>query len=455
MVVSESFAKRVFGDSNPVGETLTLPSGQFYGSSQDFTVQGIMRDFPSNSHFHPDFVTTPSQDQFEYSWAWTYLLLAKNTNPKKIKTAVNSYLEQNQGSNPEEMKTEADLQKITDIHLNSDKLREIEPNGNWLNVYVLAIAAFILLLISISNYANLNMGMAGFSAKYMFINKLLGSSKNSVLRYFFIEGLFIVTASAILALLVSVPVNLFIEKTYGLNLLNGNFPAILFILLVFSLPALVFGMMPASDSLFSSFRLITKRNSPASIDRGKTSRALIIFQYGFSIALIISVIVISRQTKYALNSSLGVNENNIVCLESVHSDIQQKFKIFKEELLKYNSIESVSAMMEPPGGEANDMFPFEMEGYTTGEQNQEFDGIGVFPCDYSFASIFNLQFLSGQNFSEKNTDTEGSGEYIINEAAMHRLRYTNPDNIVGKKFRLIFSAPGSDISIPDGKLLVW
>ena len=223
MVVSESFAKRVFGDSNPVGETLTLPAGQFYGSSQDFTVQGIMRDFPSNSHFHPDFITTPSQDQFENGWAWTYLLLAKNANPEKIKTAINGYLEENQSSDSEEMKTEVHLQNITDIHLNSDKLREIEPNGSWLNIYVLAIAALILLLISISNYANLNMGMAGFSAKYMFVNKLLGSSKKSVLRYFFIEGLFIVAAASILALSISVPVNSFIAKDLRVESAQGKF----------------------------------------------------------------------------------------------------------------------------------------------------------------------------------------------------------------------------------------
>ncbi len=70
------------------------------------------------------------------------------------------------------MDTEVHLQKMTDIHLHSHKLREIEANGNIRNIYVLGIAALILLLISISNYANLNIGMAGFSAKYLFVNKL-------------------------------------------------------------------------------------------------------------------------------------------------------------------------------------------------------------------------------------------------------------------------------------------
>lgn len=453
MVVAESFARKVFGETNPIGEVLTLPAGQFYGESQDFTVKGVMKDFPSNSHFHPDFVTTPSKNQFKNGWAWTYLVLAKNSDLENVKAGITNYLKTNQKQNSEEMNTQVYLQKLTDIHLNSHKLREIEPNGSWLNIYVLAIAVLILLLISISNYANLNMGMAGFSAKYMFVNKLLGSSIYSVIRYFLMEGLFILIATSILALIISLPVNSLIAGFYGLNLLSGNFFSVIIIMLAFSLPALIFGMMPVLNSVFSSFRLVTKRNTAVVLEKGRISRSLIVFQYGFSIALIIAVIVISRQTKYALNSSLGVKEDNIVCLESVHASIQQKFEAFKEELLKYNSIESVSAMMEPPGGEANDMFPFEMEDYQPDEQSQKYDRIGVFPCDYSFATLFNLQFLSGQNFSQENKDAEGSGEYIINEAAMHRLKYNDPDKIIGKDFKLIFSSPGSGIEIPRGKII--
>ena len=150
---------------------------------------------------------------------------------------------------------------------------------------------------------------------------------------------------------------------------------------------------------------------------------------------------------------MGVQQDNVICFESVHASIQQKFGVLKEELLQYNSIESVSAMLEPPGGEANDMFPFEMEGYETEDPGQNSDGIGVFPCDYSFASIFNLQFLAGTNFTDNNKDNEGSGEYIINKAAMERLHYSNPEDIVGKDFKLIFSSPGSGITIPKGKII--
>ena len=148
---------------------------------------------------------------------------------------------------------------------------------------------------------------------------------------------------------------------------------------------------------------------------------------------------------------MGIETNNLICFEDVHSNVQNKFGVFKEELQKYNSIESVSAMFAPPGGEANDMFQFTMEGLVKNETNKADNMIGIFPCDYSFARIFNLNFLSGNDFSEKNEDNEGSGEYIINESAMRRLHYTNPHEIIGKEFELMPNI--GDIKIPSGKII--
>jgi putative ABC transport system permease protein len=451
MVVIESFAERVFGKENPIGQVFTLPAGQFYAEVQNFTVTGVMKDFPSNSHFHPDFITTPVQDRFTYGWAWTYLLLSENSNPDNVAKGITNFLTENREENSDVMDTEVHLQKLTDIHLHSNKLREIEANGNIRNVYVLAISALILLIISISNYANLNIGMAGFSAKYLFVNKLLGSSKRSVMNYFFVEGLFIVLATLLLTFIISIPVNSIITRFFGVNLLQGNFYFMTVVVVPFSLLSLVFGMLPVLKPVFLSLRIKSGNRTITTIESGGISRGLIVFQYAFSIALIISVIVISRQTNYAFKSGMGVQEDNIVVFESVHASIQQKFGVFKEELMQYNSIQSVSAMMEPPGGEANDMFTFELEGYKPDEQGEQYERIGVFPCDYSFASIFNLQFLSGTNFTEKNKDNEGSGEYIINEAAMKRLNHSNPNELVGKEFKLNFDSQGIDI--PKGKII--
>jgi len=434
MVVSESFAKKVFGNSNPVGQIMSLPPGQFNAEKSDFTIKGVMKDFPQSSHFHPDFIATPVEGDIQ-GWGWSYLLLSENADSENITNQYPQFLAANSEQTIEEIQTKAHLQKITNIHLHSDKLREIETNGNITNIYVLAIAALILLLISMSNFASLNLGMAGFSNKFMAVNRVLGSSKNTNLRYFLTESLMVVALSVVLFIVLSIPVHSVIKSSFEIDLLKGNLLLATVVVILFSLMGIFSGIQPVFKQSFSRLNTGTNQFEALKTKSIAVNKGIIVFQYTFAIILIAAVMVISRQTNYALNSSMGVQQDNVICFESVHGDIQQKFEIFKSELLKYNSIQSVSGMLDPPGGEANDMFPFELEGYQQEESSEE--RLGVFPCDYSFADLFNLQFLSGANFTEKNEDNEGSGEYIINEAALHQLNFSEPDSIVGKQFQLI------------------
>jgi len=450
MVVSVSFGKKVFGNHNPMGHILTLPAGQYYGKNIDVTIKGIMKDFPQNSHFHPEFIVTPG-DKGEFNrWAWTYLLLSNNANPDNIILRFKDFIAIQSGRKVVDIKTEAYLQNITDIHLHSYKLREIEPNSNMSVIYTLSIAILLLLFIAITNYVNLNIGMAVFSDKYLHVSKVFGSSRWMKMKYFLSEGIIIAIISIVICGLIVSFSHITIQKHFALNLFNGNTPLILSVIVLFGLISILSGILLMLKQEISNLKSGLNQYK-SNLSRKGVSKSLIVLQYTISIALIVAVFVIRRQTNYALDSSMGVKESNLICFENVHSNVQQKFEIFKAELLKYNSIEFVSAMLEPPGGEANDMFQFTMEGYIKNETNEADDKIGIFPCDYSFASIFNLHFLSGNNFSEKNEDNEGSGEYIINESAMKRLHYTKPDKIIGKEFGLIFD--NDVVKIPKGKII--
>ena len=449
MIITESFAKKVFGNLSPVGQTLTLPAGQYYSESSDFTIKGIMKDFPQNSHFHPDIITTPAYGKIE-GWAWAYLQLVPNTNPEKITSGYPAFLARQLNKPVDEIQTKAYLQKLTDIHLHSDKLREIEANGNTANLIVLALAALVLLLISMSNYASLNWGMSGFSNKFIAINQVLGSNRFTNLKFFFIESLIIITSSVLISLLIILPVNTLIHEVFQLDLLKNNWPFSIELIILFCLLGLLSGIQPvfAKSLAKTGMNSLTKRSSESG--NLTISKTITVVQYAFAIILIIAVFTISRQTRFALANSLGVPEGNIICFESVNMDIQKKFEVFKQELLKQGGIESVTAMMDEPGGEANDMFSFELEGHKKTDDQQQ-DYIGIMPCDYSFARLFNLKFLSGHNYSEQFTDNEGSGEYIINETALHYLGYSDPNNIIGKRFKLNTNIGG--IELPAGTII--
>ncbi len=451
MIISESYAKKVFGDDNPIGQVLTLPSGQFYAESIDFTVKGIMKDFPANSHFHPDFIVSP-EEKFSFdSWAWVYLLLTENANPNDITDKFLDFGSSVWKMEKTEIKMIPYLQCIEDIHLKSNKLREIEPNGNMVIIYTISAAAFLLLFIALINYANLNIGMAGFSDKFVFVNKLSGSSQKIALKQYFLEGLIVYLIVMAISYLFTVFADAYIQKQIGIKLFDGEIMLALLIVLIFGVLSLLASIAPMYKLILSKVNSVLDFKNLTNVKRKGVSNGLIVLQYTISIALIVAVFVIQRQTNFALKSGMGNNSSNLICIENVHANVQADFPIFKEELMKYNSIELVSAMFEPPGGEANDMFPFTMEGYVPDESNPQDNSIGVFPCDYSFAEIFNLEFLSGKNFSEKYEDTEGSGEYIINEAAMKRLGYSAAEEITGKEFDLNFF--NDFIQIPSGKII--
>ena len=122
-----------------------------------------------------------------------------------------------------------------DIHLHSNKLREIESNGNMSVIYTLSIAALILLFIALANYANLNIGMADFSDKYLFISKVSGSSIWMNLKYFLFEGIIIVLVSVIISGFIATFANIIIQKHFTLNLFSGNIPLIILVVVLFSL----------------------------------------------------------------------------------------------------------------------------------------------------------------------------------------------------------------------------
>ncbi len=451
MVIAESFAKRVFGTDNPIGQVLTLPEGQFNGIETDYAVAGIMQDFPRNSHFHPDLIASPVDKSVFEGWAWTYLLLHENADPAPITGGFKDFITTYYDVDADAFEVEAYLQNIADIHLNSKKTREIEPNGNMSVVYSFAIAALLLLFIALINYANLNIGMAGYSDKYLFVGKVFGASNRMQMNYFLSEGVVIALVSLACSGIISALVLVLIQQQFGLNLFTGNILFIVAVALGFSLLGILVGFLPVMRQFIANLKSSTDLSGGGNLKRRGISKGLIVLQYTISIALIVAVFVIHRQTTYALESSMGIENSKLICFENVHSNIQSRFAEFKEELKKYNSIEEVSAMMEPPGGEANDMFRFTLEGFVEDETDETDDLIGVFPCDYSFASIFDLAFLGGKNFSENHTDNEGSGEYIINESAMRRLNYSDPDEIVGKEFGLIFG--NEAISIPSGKII--
>ena len=443
-VISKSFANRIFGDVNPMGQLISLPPGHYNTIETRFTVTGVMEDFPQESQMHPDVLIMPGSDVIT-GWAYVYLLLKEKTTAVNINDKISQKLNEYYGvEEGDEAKMQAHTTNLKDIHLKSNLLREIEPNGSMSNIYLLGVAGLILLFISLSNFTSLNLGMAGYLGKFLTLNQILGSSKRIMMRYFLLESTIIIFSSLIVVLICSYQLNQLIFNRYQFNLLEGNEWFVLVILLIFSLLSLMAGVQPVVKNRFQNFTLEKQIKGETT---AQTHKVLLVSQFALAIVLLVGVFVISRQTDYALGNAMGAEEDNVIAIPYVHAEVQKDFDVFKSELLKQSAIGSVSAMMAPPGGETNDMFAFTMQDVP----NKDTKYIGVFSCDYSFANVFGLPFLGGKNFTEKNTDQEGNGEYLINETALHYLGFQDANAVIGKDFALI--SPVEGVQIPSGKII--
>jgi len=451
MVISESYAQRIFGRENPMGQVLTIPTGRFVGEELHLTVNGIMEDNPGNSHMHPQFIATPPQRSYLEGWAWTYLLLNEQAGSEGIREGFPSFLAEFGEQEAHEVDYTAHLQKITDIHLKSAKTREIEANGSMLVVYSFSMAVLILLFIALANYANLNRGMLRLSDSYIFVGRVFGASRRQQLLLYLCEGVLVLSMVLVLTWAIVYLGSRYIHQHIKLDLLDASIPFAMGITLGIAAIAFMAGFMPQARGYWRSLRVRLKSTSGARAGKLGLNKGLIVFQYTIAIMLMVAVGVIQRQTRHALQSAMGAEGNNIVCMEYQHSSIIEGFRSFKEVLLDYPSIEYVSAMFEKPGGEANDLFPFEMEGYVPGESGTNDNHIGIFPCDYSLPSLFGLRFLAGRDFSETYQDEAGLGEYLINESALQRLGFSEPRQAIGRSFQLFYHS--DIITIPSGQII--
>lgn len=446
VVISKSLSEKLFKNENAIGKVISLPKGHFNEEQTDFKVTGVMQDPVQKSHIHPDILFMPGKDKIK-GWAYQYILLNPNTNTTGLAGKLSMALSHlfNLEGTEDRVNLTAHLMNLKEIHLKSNLFREIEPNGSMSNIWVLAVAGFVLILISLSNFASLNLGMAGYLSTFLALNQILGSSKRIMGIYFLIESAIIILLAVGLLFLGMFRFNALIYENYQSNLLEGNGWFAFVTILIAALLMFTAGLQPV---LKNRFEHLTLNQTLQKTGKVKGHNTLLVTQFTLAIVLLIGVVVISKQTNFALDKGLGAQEN-IVCLPSVHSEVQKDFALFKAELLKEADITSVSAMMDKPGSETHDMFFYNLEGVPEPEPGSNL--IGVFAADYSFADVFGLQFLGGANFTGNNSDENGNGEYLINESALKQLGFQDANAVVGRGFEIVSPVP--EVTLPKGKII--
>jgi len=437
MVITQSAAKKYFGNENPIGKILKVDN-EF-----EYEVTGIVQDVPAQSHFKFDFLASFSSLKFLFrndrvmkGWiwnpCWTYVLLKKDANSDDLKQNLHEFALK-YFPKGEKSDYKLFLQPLTDIHLRSNLDYEIEKNDREEYVIILMIIAVLILSIASINFINLATAGTANRATEIGIKKIVGGTRKLLIGQFLVESLIITFISLLIAVSIvelSLPAFSEISGKIVSTDFRFRFDTIMGLVGLGILTAVISGIYPA---LYMSgleplrlLRGIIRQNKGAK----KVRKVLVLIQFTIAIALIIVSIGIFKQLKFLHTKDLGFKNREIIILNSEFSNLARKFADFKKELLKDTLIKHVTGMDYIIGQSHNTHF-FVPENYPENE-------LQFYPSLYvrdDFVKTFDINIVAGTDFTDN--EKNAGKEVLVNEEMVKYLNYDNNDSILGKIFRTV------------------
>lgn len=433
VVLSESIAKKIFGKENPIDKQIKIGT-----DTVRYIITGIMADFPRNSHFEANvlssFITNPQSK----STIWmnnsfnTYFLLKPNTKPESVDAKfpallekyVGPELQQYTGLSIKEFLAKGNiyryyLQNLTDIHLDTSVNQNFKAPVDPKYLKIFGSIALLIILIAAINFMNLSTAQATRRAKEVGIKKVTGSTKGMLIAQFLFES-FIITFCALIIAIIFIKAALpQFNNLLGIKLELKLF-AEWFTIPVIILFTLFVGILAGSYPAFflSSFNPyeVLKGSIKSSRANGKLRRVLVVFQFAVSILLIVGTLIMYQQIRYMLNKDIGFNKNNLIVINRAGA-LGSKMKSFKDAVKNIPGVVNVSSSTALPGRTNNN------NGYLLEGRKDETFLMATSWVDYNFIDTYGMKLASGRSFDESySSDAEGC---IINEAAIKNFNITD------------------------------
>jgi putative ABC transport system permease protein len=455
VALSQSQARKYFGDKNPVGSILTL-NNQF--GKTLYTVTAVYADMPPNSDLSFDAIfslqtlANPANlagndwarlDSFYGTYLTTFLQLPdqqRSGDPadyKALEAKINVLAKQR---NPDEQ-SQFLIQPATNIHLASSLSDVYRTSGSLGFVYLLSGIAGLILLIAWFNYVNLSTAGALKRAKEVGVRKVIGAGKSQLIGQFLGESLLLNSVGFGLALLLVISLqsafNAFVQKDLSLNVLNANgfWLAGVGLLLV---GAVASGGYVAFT--LTSFQPIqTLKGNGLSLSSGKGSwlrKTLVVAQFSASVALIIATLVLYRQLQYMQNKDLGMQLSQRLVIKGPQIKQEDSFKVgtaaLEDELNRLPYVKSFCQTGIVPGN----FYNFTANAITKqvprpGDDKKTYS-MGI--IDDRFLNTYEIGLAAGRNFTvgEAEAGYEKSAKVLINETSARQLGFASPEKAVGQ-----------------------
>ncbi|TMI65421.1 MAG: FtsX-like permease family protein [Bacteroidetes bacterium] len=436
--ISKSQAEKYFGNWNEaVGKTINIDN-----SEHGFQIAAIFEDVPANSDF--PFKLVASYEGFksnDKTWPFddwgsntsnhqVYVYLPKGINTAAIDQQLALFNKKYHKENPQTTRTHF-LNPIEKTHFDD----RFETNGSHvtskISLYTLAFIGLLIILMACINFVNLSTALAVTRSREVGIRKVMGSSRAQLRMQVFMETSAVVISATALAVLLAYFALPFIKNIMvvqdKLSIFNtGSFLFILGITLVTIIlsalyPAFIMGR-------FKPVEAIKNKINTSKVGSVSLRRVLVVLQFAFSQIFIIATIIAISQMSFIRKSDLGFNKDALLIVNMNFDSLSRsRHDAFRDALMARSDIKNVSFAFDAPSTQNtwDGNFAFDKM------EDRDFN-VQLKLADYNYINTYGLQLIAGRFYGQSDT----CREYVVNETLLKKCGVTNPQDAIGKMFRL-------------------
>ncbi|MFY0652474.1 MAG: ABC transporter permease [Cyclobacteriaceae bacterium] len=456
VILNDEIAQKYFGHENPIGKQIIMEG------NTSLQVVAVVKDFPSNSHFHfdmlvpydnmydiePENLRENIRQNFKMNWmvshSITYVLLKPGSSHLAVDEKFLDFIAE---KIPENMQKEQSfkLQPLEDIHLNADIGAQAEPPGSKTFIYIFIAVGVLTLLIACINFINLSTARSLQRTKEIGMRKVLGAWKSNLIVQFLGESFLMTFIAAALAFAFTVfllPVlNELTSKELQIDVLYSPYLIVGFVALILS-TGFLSGIYPAFFATkilpaYSLKGLVSPKNRAGLSFR----KGLVIVQFCISMVLISGTLIVFDQLDLLRNKPLGFQKDHLINVPiqsqnfnnvfgGIDAEKRQKMNAFEDELERIPGVLASTASAHAPGfGVVNrNVIP---EGFTA-EDNML---APVYAVDYDFLETYQIRVMQGRGFSEE-FGTDHQNAFLINEYAIAAYNFGSDVEALGKEINV-------------------
>ena len=446
IVLTKTAAKKYFGDADPMGQVLTINMYDSAGLGAQYKVTGIMPDAPKNSHFtfnmlasfktaevaNPDILTVDGWGDASF---YTYLLLKKGVDHKIFSQKISQFYGKYIGERYEVWKSIYfyKLQPLADIHLKSQLEYEIAATGNITNVYIFSTIGFLILLLAGINYMNLATARSVSRVKEVGVRKVVGALRRQLTMQYLMEAVITAFVALIISLLACYLLQPLFFQLTGKNFSPFESPfLIVFLIVVTILLGVLSGLYPAF--IISGFKpaRVLKGSFKSGTKGVLLRRSLLVSQFMITIILVSSIIIINSQMSYIKHKDLGYDKDALLFLRvNGNTEVINGFTAFKNELANSPLISGITtsnslliAGLGSGGSKTVDINGNPLQVNTSRLR-----------VDADFMKVHGIRLLAGNDFTV-STAGDTIRQIILNEQAVKRFGWNDPEVAIGKPFEM-------------------